>query len=96
MLESVAKDGGAKNAYIEGYKIAGKTGTAQKFENGKIASGKYVSSFIGFFPSDAPKYLVLFIVDEPYGQYYGSTVAAPYAKEIFNGIINLKNIGPYE
>lgn len=96
MLESVAKDGGAKNAYIEGYKIAGKTGTAQKFENGKIASGKYVSSFIGFFPSDAPKYLVLFIVDEPYGQYYGSTVAAPYAKEIFNGIINLKNVKPYE
>lgn len=96
MLETVAREGGAKNAYIKGYKIAGKTGTAQKFENGKIANGKYVSSFIGFFPSNAPEYLLLFIVDEPSGQYYGSTVAAPYAKEIFQGIINLKSIPPYE
>jgi stage V sporulation protein D (sporulation-specific penicillin-binding protein) len=91
-LETVAKEGGAKNAYIDGYRVAGKTGTAQKYENGIIASGKYVSSFIGYFPADAPKYLTLFIVDEPFGQYYGSTVAAPYAKDIFQKIIDVKNI----
>ena len=69
-------------------------GTAQKFENGKIAVGKYVSSFVGFFPANQPKYLALVIVDEPQGAYYGSVVAAPCAGEIFQGIIDLKNILP--
>ena len=69
-------------------------GTAQKYENGRIAQGKYVSSFVGFFPADAPKYLALVIVDEPQGAYYGSVVASPVAKEIFEGIISLKNISP--
>ena len=94
MLEGVVRDGGGKKAYIEGYNVAGKTGTAQKFENGHIAAGKYVSSFIGFFPADKPQYLALVIVDEPQGAYYGSVVAAPAAKEIFQGIIDLKNIQP--
>ena len=67
-------------------------GTAQKFENGHIAAGKYVSSFVGFFPVNAPKYLALVIVDEPQGAYYGSVVAAPCAREVFEGIISLKNI----
>lgn len=96
MLEGVISEGSGKKAYIEGYKIGGKTGTAQKFEDGHIAQGKYVSSFIGFFPSDAPKYLALIVVDEPEGSYYGSVVAAPCAQEIFQGIIDLKNITPYE
>ena len=92
MLEGVVKDGSGKKAYIEGYKIGGKTGTAQKFENGRIAAGKYVSSFVGFFPANQPKYLALVVVDEPQGAYYGSVVAAPCAREIFQGIIDLKNI----
>lgn len=92
MLENVVAAGGGKQAYIEGYRVAGKTGTAQKYENGVIAAGKYVSSFIGCFPADDPKYLALVVVDEPEGEYYGSTVAAPYAKEIFEGIIKAKNI----
>ena len=92
MLEGVVRDGSGKKAYIEGYRVGGKTGTAQKFENGHIAAGKYVSSFVGFFPANQPKYLTLVIVDEPQGAYYGSVVAAPYAKEIFEGIISLKNI----
>lgn len=92
MLEGVVSEGSGKQAYIEGYKVGGKTGTAQKYENGIIASGKYVSSFIGFFPADKPKYLALVIIDEPTGEYYGSTVAAPYAKEIFEGIIKAKNL----
>ncbi len=94
MLENVVSEGSGKNAYIEGYRVAGKTGTAQKYENGVIAQGKYVSSFIGYFPANSPKYLALVIVDEPEGQYYGSTVAAPYAKEVFEGIINIKEIKP--
>ncbi|MBP5307543.1 MAG: stage V sporulation protein D [Clostridia bacterium] len=91
-LEGVVKDGSGKQAYIEGYRVGGKTGTAQKYENGVIAQGKYVASFVGFFPADKPEYLALVIVDEPVGQHYGSTVAAPYAKMIFEGIINEKEI----
>lgn len=96
MLEGVVRDGSGKRAYIEGYRVGGKTGTAQKYENGHIAAGKYVSSFVGFFPADDPEYLALVIVDEPQGAYYGSVVAAPCAKEIFEGIIALKNIQPLE
>lgn len=94
MLERVVSEGGGKNAYIEGYQVGGKTGTAQKFVDGKLASGKYVSSFIGFFPASNPKYLCLMIVDEPQGQTYGSVVAAPYAGLIFRGIIDYKQIEP--
>lgn len=92
MLEGVVRDGSGKNAYIEGYRVGGKTGTAQKYENGHIAQGKYVSSFVGFFPADNPQYLALIVIDEPVGQYYGSTVAAPYGKEIFEKIIQAKNL----
>ena len=94
MLEKVVSEGSGKQAYIEGYSVAGKTGTAQKYQNGIIASGKYVSSFVGYFPSTAPKYLALVIIDEPVGQYYGSTVAAPYAKQVFEGIIDIYDIKP--
>ena len=86
MLEGVVKEGSGKQAYVEGLRVAGKTGTAQKYENGHIAAGKYVSSFVGYFPADDPRYLVLVIVDEPQGSYYGSTVAAPCAGEFFRGI----------
>ena len=96
MLEGVVRDGSGKKAYIEGYRVAGKTGTAQKYEDGHIAQGKYVSSFIGCFPANSPKYLALVIVDEPQGAYYGSTVAAPCAKQIFEGIIDTLNIPPVE
>lgn len=95
MLEGVVTEGSGKNAYIEGYRVAGKTGTAQKYENGAVAAGKYVSSFIGFFPANDPQYLALVIVDEPEGSYYGSTVAAPVAKAIFEDIIAIKNIEPF-
>ena len=96
MLEGVVKEGSGKRAYIEGYRVAGKTGTAQKYENGAVAAGKYVSSFVGFFPANDPQYLALVIVDEPEGSYYGSAVAAPVAKTIFEDIIAIKNIKPYE
>ena len=95
MLEGVVRDGSGKHAYIEGYRVAGKTGTAQKYENGVIAQGKYVSSFLGYFPANAPRYLALIIVDEPQGSYYGSTVAAPCAKEIFEKIIQINRLEPF-
>lgn len=81
--------------FVEGYSVAGKTGTAQKYgEDGKISSGKYVSSFFGFLNNnDNPEYALLLCVDEPSsGAYYGSVVAKPCAKEIFEGIIEYKNI----
>ena len=91
-LEKVVSEGSGKQAYIEGYRVGGKTGTAQKYQNGVISQGKYVMSFVGFFPANNPKYLCLTIVDEPSQGAYGSTVAAPYTKEVFENIIKVKNI----
>ena len=93
-LEGVVRDGSGKQAYIDGYRVGGKTGTAQKYENGVIAHGKYVMSFVGFFPASNPKYLALAIVDEPIGGQYGSTVAAPLVKKVFEGIIQTKRLTP--
>ena len=92
MLEQVVSEGSGKQAYIDGYRVCGKTGTSQKYYNGVIAAGKYVSSFVGYFPADKPKYLALVVIDEPLGQYYGSTVAAPFARQVFEGIIKVKNL----
>lgn len=92
LLENVATKRG-KTTFVDGYRIGGKTGTAQKYENGVIAKGKYVSSFFGTYPADNPEYAMLLLVNEPSaGVYYGSVVAAPYAKEIFSGIFQAKNI----
>lgn len=85
----------AKHSFVPGYDIGGKTGTAQKYENGVIARGKYISSFIGTYPASNPEYIALLCVDEPgAGAYYGSVVAAPYGKEIFEGIFKYLNIEP--
>ena len=67
MLYGVVEHGSGKYAYIPGYKIGGKTGTAQKYENGVIARGKYVSSFMGFASVGNDDYLCLMTVDEPEG-----------------------------
>lgn len=90
-LEGVVRDGSGKQAFIEGARIGGKTGTAQLYSDGKIVSGKYIMSFLGFFPSDKPEYLALVIVEEPNGGAYGSTVAAPVCKKVFEKIIQAKN-----
>ena len=91
-LEKVVYEGSGKQCYIEGQRVGGKTATAQKYENGVIAQGKYVMSFVGFFPADNPKYICLTIVDEPVGGTYGSTVAAPICKKMFDGIISAKGL----
>ncbi len=84
-LLEFAENKTGKYTFIEGYNVGGKTGTAQKYkETGGIDQGKYISSFIGTYPADDPQYLVFIMVDEPSaGAYYGSIVAAPYGKIIF-------------
>ena len=78
----VSEEGTANQARISGYTICGKTGTAQKFENGSYSHTKFVASFIGFLPLEDPKLAILVNVDEPKGAYYGGVVAAPVFKEI--------------
>lgn len=84
-LLEYAENKTGKYTFVEGYNVGGKTGTAQKYkETGGIDQGKYISSFIGTYPADNPKYALLIIVDEPSaGVYYGSLVAAPYGKLVF-------------
>lgn len=95
MLEKVVSEGSGKKSQVPGYRIGGKTGTAQKYENGHIAQGKYISSFVGFAPVEDPRYVVLMIVDEPAGySYYGSLVAAPYAGDVFKKIFDYTNLAP--
>ncbi len=94
ILYSVVTEGSGKGAYINGYDVGGKTGTAQKYENGAIAGGKYISSFLGFEKYEGHEAVVLFLVDEPVGAYYGSIVAAPFVKEIFEGMFAYFGIAP--
>lgn len=87
--ESVVSEGSGKNAAIPGYRIGGKTGTAQKYgADGKVAQGKLIASFIGFAPADEPKYVCLILVDEPQvGTIFGSTVAAPFVKQVMEEVL---------
>ncbi|MBR7042020.1 MAG: stage V sporulation protein D [Bacilli bacterium] len=87
-LETVVAYGTGRNAYIEGYRIGGKTGTAQKVKNGVYLTGNYILSFIGFLPADNPQAVVYVAVDNPKGVVqYGGTVSAPIAKNIMIDII---------
>lgn len=84
LLEKVVSEGGGNKAYIEGYLIGGKTATSQTLPR---SANKYISSFLGFAPADDPQVLVLVIIRNPSGVYYGGTIAAPVAKEIFENIL---------
>ena len=86
LLESVVAEGSGKNAYVEGYRIGGKTATSQTLPR---SAGKYISSFLGFAPADDPDILALCVIYDPQGIYYGGTIAAPVIGDIF------KNILPY-
>lgn len=89
LLEKVVSEGGGKNAYIEGYRVGGKTGTAQVYIDGKVSSSVHIGSFIGFAPADAPRFAVLVIVnaaDVPVD--YGGTTAAPFARQIIEDTLN--------
>lgn len=97
ILEGVVANGGGKNGQIEGYRVGGKTGTAQMYENGVIVQGKNISSFVGFAPADDPQYMVLFIVREPgVPVTFGSVVAAPFAKEVLEKCLKYGGVEPTE
>ena len=88
MMASVVTNGTAKNAQIPGFQIGGKTGTAEKYINGKYSKEKFISSFAAIFPLDNPKYVCIVSVDSPkYGYHWGNETAAPIVKEIFQRII---------
>ena len=82
--------------FIPGYDVGGKTGTAQKYdENGQIATGKYISSFIGTYPASNPKYIIIVCVNEPSnGVYYGGVVAKPIGERVLKSIFETKSITP--
>lgn len=91
MLEGVVEHGSAKNIKTDLYRIAGKTGTAQKLINGIHTAGKYYTSFAGYFPANKPKYSCIVIIDTPRGakenyQLYAGSVAAPVFKEVADRI----------
>lgn len=94
VLESVVANGTGKNAYIEGFRIAGKTGTAQKVGAGGYMPGKYVASFVGFAPADKPQIVMVVIIDEPVGLYYGGQIAAPVFTGIMNDVLQYLKIAP--
>ncbi|MBF0194035.1 MAG: penicillin-binding protein 2 [Magnetococcales bacterium] len=96
ILETVVgPEGTAPKAAVDGYRVAGKTGTARKAIPGKgYVKGYYYASFVGFIPSDKPDLVIFVGIDEPQGLYYGGLVAAPIFKEIAQGILPLLSIFP--
>ncbi len=94
-LESVVARGTGHNAYIPDYRVGGKTGTAQKAENGHYLTGNYITSFIGFMPANDPKVVIYIAVDNAKGvSQYGGTVAAPIAKNFLLSAIPVLGIEP--
>jgi cell division protein FtsI (penicillin-binding protein 3)/stage V sporulation protein D (sporulation-specific penicillin-binding protein) len=95
MAEEISS-GGGQNAKIEGYEFCGKTGTAQRLNKGGTgyAEGQYIGSFVGFGPLEDPQFVVLIVVDNPSGVYYGAQVAAPVFKEMMTEIVRFKGLRP--
>ena len=94
MLEAATQPGGtALRARIMGWRVAGKTGTAHKLENGSYAAHKYIAAFVGFAPASDPRLVVAVMIDEPSaGQYYGGAVAAPVFAQVMQGALRLMNV----
>lgn len=84
LLESVVAEGSGKNAYIEGYRIGGKTATSQTLPR---SANRYISSFIGFAPADEPQVIGMVIIHDPQGIYYGGTIAAPVLRDIYDNVL---------
>jgi cell division protein FtsI/penicillin-binding protein 2 len=95
MLKLVTKKGGtAEEAAVEGYEVAGKTGTSQKWDDGHYSETKFHASFIGFVPADEPAFVLLIMADEPQKNHYGGIVAAPYFRKISEKTLRFLNIAP--
>lgn len=92
-LESVVTNGTGRNAFIDGYRVGGKTGTAQKVKDGHYMSGNYIVSFMGFMPANDPKIIVYVAIDNAKGiTQYGGTIAAPIVRNILKDAIDILNI----
>ena len=92
-LENVVANGSGRTAYIDGYRVGGKTGTAQKVENGRYLTNNYILSFIGFLPADDPKVVVYIAIDNPKGTIqYGGTTVGPISKAVLKDCIKALNI----
>ena len=92
-LESVVTNGSGRNAFIDGYRVGGKTGTAQKVQDGRYMVGNYITSFMGFMPADDPQIVVYIAIDNAKGvTQYGGTVAAPIVKNVLEDAIQILNI----
>lgn len=97
LLERVVSEGGGKNAKIDGYRIGGKTGTAQVYKNGRIVTDVHIGSFYGFAPAEDPQFSVLVVVKEAHVPVdYGGTTAAPFARQIMQDILQYRQIMPVD
>lgn len=96
ILETVVRSGTGLPAQIPGYKVAGKTGTARRFDAAtkQYSASKYTASFIGYVPADRPELTILVVIDEPKGQYYGAQVSAPVFAKLGRNLLALKGIAP--
>lgn len=95
-LEEVVSKGTGKQAYVPGYRLAGKTGTSNKVVDGRLAEGKYLAWFIGFAPANDPKIALLVMIDEPKGAYYGGQIAAPVFQAIMRDVLRYLEVPPQE
>lgn len=96
LLEEVVATGGGSKAGVQGYRIAGKTGTAQKIREDGVGylEDRYIASFCGFAPVENPQITLLVMIDDPYGEFYGGQIAAPVAAEIFTLLFRYLHIEP--
>ncbi len=93
-LELVVSEGTGKLAYVPGYRLAGKTGTANKVIDGRLVQGKYMAWFIGFAPANDPRLALLVMVDEPKGAYYGGQIAAPIFSGVMRDVLRYLEVPP--
>lgn len=93
MMESVIEDGTGSNAKVKGYRVAGKTGTAEKLNNGKYEKNKNIGSFVGLIPATNPRIIMAIMIDEPTeGSHFGGAVAAPVFSNVMTGVMKILNV----
>ena len=93
MMESVIEDGTGSNAKVKGYRVAGKTGTAEKLNNGKYEKNKNIGSFVGLIPATNPRIIMAIMIDEPtVGSHFGGAVAAPVFSNVMTGVMKILNV----